>query len=85
MPFSLLNFIFTAFRKRLNFLRMVNVRKAAELTPKAKFFYRFAKSMLASARRIEQQNASNRTLLEEAIKIPILEEARTGKVNSQTA
>lgn len=69
----------------MNLLSMSHIRKTSDLTPRAKFFYRTAKSLLATARKMEDQNLSNRVVLDEAAKVPYLEDFLKEKVNNVTA
>lgn len=79
-----MNVCITGVRRRLKFLAEADVTRKANLTPKAKIFYKIAKGLLKTARRLENRNASARERIEQATKAANIEATAKGKVNALT-
>lgn len=76
--------LFLDVQGRISLLALGKVKCQTELTPKARKFYRVAKNMVQTARKLFDENASNRQRLEEAIKLTESKDFLMGKVNNTT-
>lgn len=56
----------------------------SSLSPKAKRFYKIAKGLLNTARKLENQNVSARQRIKKALKAADIEEVAKGRLNNVT-